>query len=76
MGNNCGYTDFASDDLPAVEESACIPPRGSSERCMYQSCSAVSDCSAAQKAEGWVCGVVWLVRRRRQQCTAACQRCC
>lgn len=41
-GNNCNYS--WKDDACVVEESACVAPKGSSEKCAFISCSDPSIC--------------------------------
>jgi hypothetical protein len=65
VGNNCGYepgsttTAKWTDESCVVEEKACIPPRGSTERPNYETCSNPVPCE--RDSPGWKCSTCYIV---------------
>lgn len=65
VGNNCGYelgsmaTAKWTDESCVVEEKACIPPRGSSERPNYETCANPLPCET--DTPGWKCSTCYIV---------------
>jgi hypothetical protein len=66
VGNNCGYEVGSSrtakwaDGSCVVEEKACIPPKGSTEKPIYETCSNPKPCET--QSPGWKCSVCFLVQ--------------
>lgn len=66
VGNNCGYEVGSSrtakwtDASCVVEEKACIPPKGSTEKPIYETCSNPKPCET--QSPGWKCSVCFLVQ--------------